>query len=123
MQCKNEFVLIEEYNKNYLALMNFFRGKKVQRQGKRRKGVKIKRFESKLRYLAEQDFKCVDCCTPFNPGEDGKYSSATVDHVIPFRYGSTIAMNKEFVCSPCNQARENNRLEHIIRYFGTIEAP
>ena len=116
--------LNESMERNYHALQNFFQDNVVERSGCR-KGFfskTAKRRASKNRRVLAQNEKCLDCGVHF-PFIDGTYPTATVDHVIPHRYGSNLTYNGEFVCSPCNQAREKNRLFHIKRFFGCVEEP
>ena len=90
----DEFLLHSGYEQNYEALCNFLNDTLAKKR-KWRGLFNAKRF--KLKHLAKQDFKCLDCSREFHINEHGSYSTATADHIIPFRYGSTISMNLEFV--------------------------
>lgn len=107
-----------ELHENYNALQNFLNGIIPNRSKRRNGGSKN---TTKQNLLIKQDFKCADCQKPFEPGLDGKYKSATKDHVIPFRYGSNFAMNAEFVCMRCNGNRDKDPLPYILKFFGTID--
>jgi 5-methylcytosine-specific restriction endonuclease McrA len=116
-----ELLLTDLLAENYEALQNFLNDKPVKRGrnngGNWCKGAK--RRDTKNRRVREQGEKCLDCGIPF-PMVDGKYPSATADHVIPFRFGSNFSFNCEFVCDRCNNLREHNRMHFILKYFGTI---
>lgn len=113
--------LTEQMAQNYDALQNFLNdvdiGRKPQRGGNYTKSAKRK--ARKVERIRAQGGKCVDCQMKF-PFDGERYDMATVDHVIPFRFGSNLDHNSEFVCEPCNQKREKNRLQVILNYFGTI---
>jgi len=121
MIAKDILHLEESHARNYIALQNFLNGVVVKR-GKHRGYVRNKkRLDSKARSLMQQGCMCADCQKVFTPDSNGEYSKATADHVIPRRHGSTFALNTEWVCQKCNHKREDNRMYHILRYFGTIE--
>ena len=107
--------------RNYVALQNFLNDstseRRQQRGGSYSKGVK--RRERRRLLIHAQGGKCVDCRMKF-PFDGERYHGATADHVIPYRFGSTLCHNVEFVCAPCNQKREANRMQAILNYFGTI---
>lgn len=115
------FNLTSRLEENYQALQNFL----TDTPGPRRKNTgsawtkSPKRRERKRMLVLEQGEKCLDCGVHF-PFVDGTYPTATADHVIPFRYGSNFSFNCEFVCDPCNNAREKNRMHFILKYFGSI---
>ena len=113
-----EFILTDSMAVNYNALQNFLNGivvkRKPQKGGSYTKSEKRKR--RKVEKIHAQNGKCIDF-----PFDGNRYSQATVDHVIPYRYGSNLDHNAEFVCDPCNQKREKNRIQIILNYFGTIE--
>jgi 5-methylcytosine-specific restriction endonuclease McrA len=110
--------LMEE---NYVALQNMLNDSVVKRSSKRRSQFtkSQKRRDRKTHLVKAQGEKCIDCGKAFQL-VDGSYPDATADHIIPFRYGSNLGYNMEFVCSPCNNAREKNRMFHVKRYFGSI---
>ena len=108
--------LTAELEQNYIALQRFLTDTCISR--KRNGGTKS---SSKAGFLKKQNFKCIDCDFVFEPDSKGNYPTATIDHIIPYRYGSNIMMNSEYVCGVCNQERENNRIYHIKRYFGSIK--
>lgn len=116
-----ELLLTEHMAQNYIALQNFLNGieisRKPQNGGNYTKSAKRK--ARKVEKIHAQGGKCLDCSMKF-PFNGEKYDKATVDHVIPYRYGSNLDHNSEFVCDPCNQKREKNRLQVILNYFGTI---
>lgn len=112
--------LDECLEQNYYALQNFLQEKTVERT--RKSHSCSKQRNAKIKHIRAQDERCIDCGVHF-PFINGTYPTATRDHVIPFRYGSTLNMNREFVCELCNLAREKNRIFHIKRFFGSIEEP
>lgn len=112
-------VLTELQAKNYQALKNYLAGFPVtgnQHGSQFRKNPKKR--QRKLELLAEQNFRCIDCGMVFEEAGHQSFPTATADHIIPYRYGSNLSMNVEFVCGPCNNIREYDRLKHIMRYFG-----
>ena len=119
---KDELVLTEGMHRNYIALQNFLNDRVADRTPQRGRyyNKSEKRKQRKIYLLSLQDFKCKDCGIEFKPNEKGNYPEATADHIIPYRYGSTLCHNCEFVCDSCNQKRQCNALEHIIRFFGSI---
>lgn len=117
------FNLTPLMEQNYYALQNFLNGTIVETPRNKgwSKSIKGKGKKAlKRRILEMQDCRCLDCKKPFTE-VDGGYPDATADHVIPHRYGSNLSFNCEFVCCPCNQAREKNRLAVIVKFFGSIE--
>lgn len=116
-----ELLLTEQMAQNYVALQNFLNdvdiGRKPQNGGQYTKSPQRK--ARKVARIHAQGGKCMDCEMKF-PFDGERYDKATVDHVIPFRFGSNLDHNSEFVCDPCNQKREKNRLQVILNYFGTI---
>ncbi len=114
-------ILTETMAQNYVALQNFLNGfepgRKSQNGGNYTKSAKRK--ARKVEKIDAQGGCCMDCSMKF-PFDGQRYQKATVDHVIPYRYGSNLDHNSEFVCDPCNQRREFNRMEVIMNYFGTI---
>lgn len=115
-------LLTKELEENYYALCRFLRDEPLVGRARTRQCHKGKKKQTaKIRRIKEQNCKCKDCDFIFEANEQGSYHTATADHVIPWRYGSNLTMNMEFVCEPCNQAREKNRLQVILNFFGTID--
>lgn len=114
--CNDVLDLTAEMEANYHALVNFLSGVSVRKNAGRRRSCRVK---NKPLELEQQNFSCLDCGLIFEQDERGCYSTATLDHIIPWRYGSTLKLNREWVCDPCNNKRELNRIEHVIRFFGT----
>lgn len=121
--CKGILTLTHELEQNYHALQYLLRGEVPFKRYRSSGGASGKaRNKTKLGFLKKQNFTCPDCGFIFKPDRDGKYPTATLDHVIPYRYGSTIMMNSEYVCGPCNLNRDVKfTLDHVIRFFGSIE--
>lgn len=122
---KSTFYLYEEHARNYEALQNFYQDKTVRKGGSNKRGNRGNHDPAgKRRALEAQGLKCADCDFMFEPDENGSYPTATRDHVIPARYGSALRDNKEYVCQPCNQAREKgDRLVIIKKFFGSLKEP
>ena len=115
------FHLEVEYHINYIALQNYLNDTPVQiKRSKSACNGNKKKKHSKLNALKRQGFECLDCNFVFEQDELGNYPTATAEHIIPKRFGSTLALNKEYVCSDCNAKRECDRHSHILRFFGTI---
>lgn len=119
---KDEFFLTEGMHRNYIALQNFLNDRVVDRAPQRGScyNKSKKRRQRKIYLLSLQDFKCKDCGVQFHINEYGCCPEATADHVIPYRYGSTLCHNCEFVCSTCNNKRKETVMQNIIRVFGSI---
>jgi 5-methylcytosine-specific restriction endonuclease McrA len=113
--CNDVLDLTVEMETNYHALVNFLSGVSVRKNAGSRRACRVK---NKTAELKQQNFSCLDCGFVFLQDSDGYYHTATVDHIIPWRYGSNVRMNREWVCRSCNNKRELNRMEHIIRVFG-----
>lgn len=114
-------LLTENLARNYDALQNFLMGIPGPRRPRRSSyGKNAKARERKKRMIEAQGCKCMDCQKPFTFEVD-RYVDATADHVIPFRFGSTLEMNCEFVCHDCNMKREGYRMSVILRYFGNVD--
>lgn len=120
----NVLILSKGMAMNYHALQNFLNKtpieKKFSRTQRRSYTKGANRHIRKVLLLSKQDFKCLDCNEEFIINSNGQYSTATADHIIPWRYGGCVDHNIEFVCNPCNQKREKHRLFHIKRFFGSI---
>jgi hypothetical protein len=114
--------LTEDMARNYDALMNMLNGVLPGRSSKRAGcGNGAKKQERKRRLLELQNFKCAECQVEFVES-DGKFPGATRDHIIPYRFGSTLAYNSEFVCQQCNSKRNTQfDLAIVLRYFGSID--
>lgn len=114
---------------NYLALINF--SMDYSSKNKRRSG-NVGNKCGKEAQLADQDYKCLDCKEPFIPESMGyelngkivyHYPTATKDHVIPYRYGSShTGFNIVWLCHSCNnnRAKSENLKEIIESHFGKI---
>lgn len=116
------FHLHEEYEVNYYALQNFLNDFVPLKEHKRKQSGS-NGTSSKNKIVESQNCKCVDCDFIFHKDSFRNYPKATVEHVIPHRYGSTRALNSEFLCQKCNNKRElcrETRMNHVLRYFGTI---
>lgn len=109
-----ELILTDELHRNYIALQNYRNNVTIKRKRNSLSGEKHRAL--KVKALDAQAWRCKDCFRPFQ-----QISEATVDHVIPFRYGSTRKMNSEYVCQSCNQGREYRREEVLLSYFGSFE--
>jgi len=121
---KSELVLTQGMHRNYIALQNFLNSRlppKRIRRSSRSFSKSEKDRQRKIYLLSLQDFKCKDCGVQFHINEYGFCPEATADHVIPYRYGSTLCHNCEFVCSSCNSKRTDTVMENIIRFFGSIK--
>ena len=114
--------LTEDMARNHVALVNMLNGILPGRKSKRAGcGNGAKKQERKRRLLELQGFKCAECQIEFVE-IDGKFPSATRDHIIPYRFGSTLAHNSEFVCQKCNSTRNNQfDLAIVLRFFGSID--
>lgn len=118
------FILHDDYEKNYHALQNLLNDFVPPKNRKRMQSGSCKGMKRKITLVENQNCKCIDCNYIFEKDIHGKYPTATVEHVIPYRYGSNRALNSEFLCQKCNNKRElcrDTRMSHVIRYFGTIE--
>jgi 5-methylcytosine-specific restriction endonuclease McrA len=118
----NIFELTEPMAANYQALVRYFKDETVptkSRMGKRFSTPREIRRKNKL--IRIQKCKCIDCKVPFTFSGD-RFTDATAEHIIPWRYGSSLSNNCEFLCEPCNQIREyTDRTKHILRFFGSID--
>lgn len=118
--CNETLDLLVTDKKNYEALVNFSNNIVVR---KKRSGA-ASRTRYKLKELKAQNFKCLDCSSKFEKDADGNYPSATKEHVIPHRYGSSHAgFNIVWLCSKCNNKRNNpKKIKAIIEeHFGYID--
>lgn len=116
---KDDFLLTKVMEVNYNALQRYLSNQPTVRPRYGRKAG-AKSPARKLAMLEQQDYRCLDCGIEFIPDENGLYPTATVDHIIPKRFGGRLDFNSEFVCEDCNKAREHNRHHHVMRFFGTI---
>lgn len=114
-------LLSEDMARNAVAIDNLFNDTPANRGSKRAGcGGGAAKQVRKRNLLALQNFKCADCDHVFEE-IDGKFPTATRDHVIPYRFGSTLAYNSEFVCHDCNQHRNKYfSLDIVLRFFGSL---
>lgn len=118
-----ELLLSDNDAQNYVALVNAIHNVKV-RNGARSTNHTLKGGR-KLTLLSKQNFECYDCGFEFKP-KNGLYSTATTEHVIPYRYGS--ACNKHnivLLCGKCNNERNTNSHDELMliieEHFGPID--
>lgn len=119
-----ELLLTDRDNQNFVALVNAIYDIKV-RSGKRSTNHTL-RGGRKLSILSKQNFECYSCSKEFI-STNGRYSSATTEHVIPYRYGSSCNNhNVVLLCDNCNRKRniQNNHtkiIDIIEEHFGAID--
>jgi 5-methylcytosine-specific restriction endonuclease McrA len=107
---------------NYRALCAFMAGRNVRRTDARRKDVDTLTPARKLRMLAAQDYLCPDCGMEFKVVL-GKCKEATLEHVIPFKYGGEAnGHNTLLLCYPCNLKRDTTfSLATIEAHYGPVD--
>jgi 5-methylcytosine-specific restriction endonuclease McrA len=108
-------------SKNYIALVNCINDIKVPYRQRTNRPSHLKPTKSfKYKLIYKQNYRCYDCDKEFIKIN---YIDATVDHVIPYRYGSELSkFNCVIVCEPCNHKRDkSNILEVIEDHYGLID--
>lgn len=97
------------------------------RIGKKRGLFFSERYRNKkIKLLHKQDYFCSDCDREMwmeVQGENFKGAEATFEHVIPYRYGSSMSDNGLLIiCSNCNRKRNKHfSLKIVEDHFGPID--
>lgn len=110
---------------NYIALCRFIDRNPIKRSSKRPGSHRLT-GNKKINQLEVQNYLCFDCGKKFDKDLNGKWSSATGEHVIPYRYGSSFNRhNRILLCGKCNSDIRNklsyeSLLQIIEKHFGLI---
>lgn len=124
-----ELVLTEAMAKDFRALLYFAHDKvDPNRIGKRRSArILARQSKKKQQKIIDQDGMCLDCLRDifFHHGCPD-YLKATFEHVIPYRYGSSMGdHNIVLLCGSCNQKRDRfwDRLGKTIieDHYGPVD--
>lgn len=112
---------------NFRALLRMAHDKVCpNRHGKKRKNRAWRYSTKKLRLLAKQNFRCLDCDRKIYAHNGPRHLDATFEHIIPYRYGSSMSdHNLVMLCDSCNRARDknfkNNGRKMVEDHYGPID--
>ena len=119
-----ELLLTLDDAANYRALQRLLNDTPIRfMNGHKRPKSHTKSAAFRLKRVTEQNFVCPDCNKLIRVDKPTSKRYATMDHVIPYRYGgSANRHNVEYVCFGCNDNRNKRDkcLQAVIRRYGTI---
>jgi hypothetical protein len=128
--CDNVLELGPADAKNYRALLYLAHGisDPARVRKKKRKDFSERYKAKKMKLLQDQGYLCYDCdrelwIEGFNFNNLPHYQEATFEHIIPYRYGSSMSNhNLVILCGNCNQKRNKQfDLDIIEDHFGPID--
>jgi len=109
---------------NYRALQRLIEDRPIRfMNGHKRPKSHTKSSSFRFKQVVKQDHLCIDCQRELNTISPGSKGYATMDHIIPYRYGGTANRhNVEYLCEKCNRNRNdrNKCLAAVKRKYGTI---
>lgn len=121
----NILTLTEGHHKNYLALIRLIFNLSAPSEFRSARGLSSKqRRRLRKRKLVDQKNTCPSCGSQFSKQKSSKHYP-TIEHVIPYQYGSSKISNIILLCFTCNQKRSKMKNKKLIKYvedhYGIID--
>lgn len=118
-------ILDKAKHQNYIALVHCVQARSCESRKKKKSrspNHRNLRGRKLLRKLQDQDYCCLDCGKEFECSGTMKYDGVTIEHIIPYRFGSAANDdNIALLCEECNQKRDDEfSLEIIEAHFGKL---